>query len=147
VSGQNLEYENYNLPSTLKGELNLVIVPFQMWHQNLVNGWAGYLNDLEISYPYFKYYEVPTLSKGYKLMSFMIDGGMRAGIPDKSVRERTITLYINKNQFKKELSIKNEDTIYLFLINKKGEILWNTEGSFSMDKFIELQDYIEKYES
>ena len=142
VSGQNLEFEAFKLPSALKGELNLVIIPFQMWHQNLVNGWAGYLNELEQRFSFFKYYEVPTLSKGYKLMSFMIDGGMRAGIADKSVRERTITVYINKSQFKRELNIRNEDTIYLFLVNKKGEILWTSEGTFSENKLIQLEDYL-----
>jgi hypothetical protein len=71
-------------------------------------------------------------------MRFMIDGGMRAGIPDRSVRERTITLYTNKPLFEKHLNIKSEDTIYLFLIRKDGEILWRSEGEFDADKGEEL---------
>jgi len=108
VSGQNLEFENFTLPYNLEGTLNLVIIPFQQWHQNLVDEWSFYLNSLEKKYSNFKYYEVPTLSKGYKIIRFMTDGGMRAGIPDKGVRERTITLYINKNLFKKKLKIPSE---------------------------------------
>ena len=77
-------------------------------------------------------------------MRFMIDGGMRAGIPDRSVRERTITLYTNKPLFEKNLNIKSEDTIYLFLIRKNGEILWRSEGEFDAEKGEELSQLVKK---
>jgi hypothetical protein len=146
VSGQNLEFEDFELPYSLKGELNLVIIPFRRWHQDLVDEWSSYLNTLEKKYPKFRYYEVPTLSNGYKIMRFMIDGGMRAGIPNKGVRERTITIYINKSRFKKELNINSEDTIYLFLINKKGEIIWRSEGAFDQIKAQILKDLLANYD-
>ncbi|MFX0176471.1 MAG: hypothetical protein ACFE85_09605 [Candidatus Hodarchaeota archaeon] len=145
VSGQNLEFENFELPYSLKGELNLVIIPFRRWHQDLVDEWSIYLNTLEKKYPNFRYYEVPTLSNGYKIMRFMIDGGMRAGIPNKRVRERTITTYINKSKFKKELNINSENTIYLFLVNKKGEIIWRSEGEFDKIKANALEDLLANY--
>ena len=78
-------------------------------------------------------------------MSFVIDGGMRAGIPSKEVRERTITTYINKSKFKKALEIPNEQTIYLFLVNKKGEILWHQSGVYDDSKAEELTDYLNSY--
>jgi len=145
VSGQNLEFENFDLPYSLKGELNLVIIPFRRWHQDLVDEWSLYLNILEDRYPKFRFYEIPTLSNGYKIMRFMIDGGMRAGIPDKRVRKRTITIYINKSKFKKQLNITSEDTIYLFLINKKGEIIWRSEGEFNPIKAKVLEDKLTNY--
>ena len=74
----------------------------------------------------------------------MIDGGMRAGIPDRSVRERTITLYTNKPLFEELLNINSEDTIYLFLIRRNGEILWRSEGEYDIQKGEELLKIIEK---
>jgi hypothetical protein len=144
ISGENLEKRKFNIPYDLEGEVNLVIVPFQRWHQSLVNEWSYFLNDIERKNSSFKYYEVPTLNSGYKAMRFMIDGGMRAGIPDKSVRERTITLYTNKPLFEKHLNIKSEETIYLFLIRKNGEILWRSEGEFDAQKGEELLEALEK---
>ena len=146
VTGQNLEFKTYELPHNLEGELNLVIIPFRRWDQNLVDEWSFYLNSLEEKYSYFRYYEVPALNIGYKLMRFMIDGGMRSGIPDRTVRERTITLYINKTPFKKKLKILSEDTIYLFLMNKNGEIIWRSEARFDNDKFPSLERHIKKQE-
>jgi hypothetical protein len=75
----------------------------------------------------------------------MIDGGMRAGIPNTQVRERTITVYTDKSKFKKALEIPNEKTIYLFLVNKKGEILWRESGVYDDSKAEELTDYLNNY--
>ncbi|MBY9015653.1 MAG: hypothetical protein KGD68_08190 [Candidatus Lokiarchaeota archaeon] len=143
VSGKNLEKKKYNIPYDLEGELNVLIVPFQRWHQSLADEWSVFLNKIEKSTQDFRYYEVPTLNSGYKVMRFMIDGGMRAGIPNRSVRERTITLYTNKPLFEKLLNIKSEDTIYLFLIRKNGEILWRDEGEYDTQKGEELLKTIE----
>ncbi len=144
ISGENLEKKKYNIPYDLEGELNIVIVPFQRWHQSLVDEWSAFLNNIERSNRNFRYYEVPTLNSGYKIMRFMIDGGMRAGIPDRSVRERTITLYTNKPLFEELLNINSEDTIYLFLIRRNGEILWRSEGEYDIQKGEELLKIIEK---
>jgi len=144
VSGENLEKKKYNIPYDLEGKLNLLIVPFQRWHQSLADEWSVFLNNIEKSNQDFRYYEVPTLNSGYKVMRFMIDRGMRAGIPNRSVRDRTITLYTNKPLFEKQLNIKSEDTIYLFLIRKNGEILWRSEGEYNTQKGEELLRTIEK---
>jgi hypothetical protein len=147
ISGENLEKKKYNIPYDLEGELNVVIIPFQRWHQSLVDEWSYFLNKIEQSNPDFRYYEVPTLNSAYKVMRFMIDGGMRAGIPQRNVRERTITLYTNKPLFEKQLNIKSEDTIYLFLIRKNGEILWRSEGEFDTQKGDELIRMLENLNS
>lgn len=144
ISGKNLEKKQYNIPYDLEGELNMLIVPFQRWHQTLVDQWSHFLNNIENLNHNFRYYEMPTLNLTYKVMRFMIDGGMRAGIPDKDVRERTITVYINKRLFKKHLKIQSEDTIYLFLIRKNGEILWRTEGQFESYKGDELLKFMKE---
>jgi hypothetical protein len=145
VEGKNLEYKSYKLPYDLEGELNILLIPFQRWHQNLVDSWGPYLEELNKQFPRVKFYELPSLSKGYKMMSFVIDGGMRAGIPRKEVRERTITIYINKSKFKRTLKIPNEQTIYLFLINKNGEILWRESGVYNDSKAEELINYLNDY--
>ena len=60
ISGENLEKKKYNIPYDLEGELNIVIVPFQRWHQSLVDEWSAFLNNIERSNRNFRYYEVPT---------------------------------------------------------------------------------------
>lgn len=145
ISGSNLEGENYTLPYDLKGELNIIIIPFLRQQQYSVNKWAAYLANVKKSYSFIDFYEVPTLAVGYGLMRFMIDGGMRAGIPNPDTREHTITLYTNKAKFKKKLGIKTEKKIYLYLVNRKGKILWQSEGEITEEKKNSLVKTLENY--
>jgi hypothetical protein len=65
-------------------------------------------------------------------MGWMIDRGMRRGIPSKEKRERVITLYVDKEAFKTALNLPtSEDTIYLLLVDRRGRVLWRGEGSYS----------------
>jgi hypothetical protein len=59
---------------------------------------------------------------------------MRAGIPNKDTRARTITLYLNKNTFRKALDIDNEQNMWLYLFDRSGKVLWRTAGRFSAEK-------------
>ncbi len=144
VKGSNLEGRKFTLPYDLDGKLNIVIIAFKQYQQSLVDEWIPYLEKLTQIYTDIKFYEVPTLAKGYLLMRFIIDGGMRAGIPSRKARERTITTYINKKQFKQKLEISSEDTIYIFLLTKEGKILQQEVGSITENKIRELETIIKK---
>ena len=134
VKGNNLEKKKYKLPQDLEGKLNVVTVAFQQWQQGLVNTWVPFLEELKEAHPEISFYELPTMSSGYRGMKFMIDGGMRMGIPDVAIRSRTITLYLDKKKFMKSLDIKNDETIITFLLNTKGEIFLRIEGEFNNEK-------------
>jgi hypothetical protein len=73
----------------------------------------------------------------------MLNKGMRAGIPSNSIRARTITLYLDKQEFNKSLGIDNEQNIWLYLFNKPGEVLWRTEGRVTDEKRSGLRKAIE----
>jgi hypothetical protein len=63
------------------------------------------------------------------------------------VRARTITLYIDKDEFTKALAIPTEDTIYLFLVDCDGNILWRDTGVFSEEKKTAVLNTISEYEA
>ena len=56
---------------------------------------------------------------------------MRGGIADRQQRARTITLYLDKEPFKKAMGVGPEDRIYALLVDKTGRILWRAEGVFT----------------
>ncbi|TXT62481.1 MAG: hypothetical protein BAJALOKI3v1_570019 [Promethearchaeota archaeon] len=145
VEGDNLERRHFKLPYDLEGDLNLVIIPFKRIQQSLVDEWTYALHPIYAQYDFLYLYEIPTLSSGYRFVSFMIDGGMRAGIPDRETRNHTITLYINKTKFKKALNINTEDTIYIMLLDKTGEIIWRTEGAVTTEKVEDLTNILINY--
>lgn len=144
VSGSNLVGHGYNLPNDFKGNLNIVIIAFRREQTDLIEGWTSHLEDLVRKNPELKYYELPVLSRSYSPFRWWIDGGMRAGIPDAEARERTITVYTNKREFKERLGIPNEETIYLFLVGRNGKILWRAQGDLTEEKHQQLQDVVEE---
>ena len=142
VSGYNLDRQEFEFPKDFEGELNLVIVPFKQEQQLDVNTWLPTAQELEASIPGFLYYELPTITNLPSLSRAFINEGMRAGIPDQKSRERTITLYLDKDLFKSALGISSEDEISLFLVNPQGDLLWKTEGVFSTEKADNLSSEI-----
>ncbi|MBD3196573.1 MAG: hypothetical protein GF317_16070 [Candidatus Lokiarchaeota archaeon] len=146
VEGRNLEGTLFKLPYDLKGKLNLVIIAFKRNQQSLIDEWRFYLSQKIQNYEDFHIYELPSLNNSYRFMKFIIDGGMRAGIPDESIRQHTITLYLNKNSFKKALGIKTEDKIYLLLIDNNGNIIWRESGGFTSLKFEDFEKNLSQFQ-
>lgn len=143
VSGFNLERQEFEFPRDFEGQLNLVIIPFEMRQQEDVNTWIPAVQELERTFSGFVYYELPTIYKLPTLSRTFINEGMRAGIPDQKARERTITLYLDKEAFKEALGIESEEVIQLFLINQAGEILWEGEGVYAEDKADDLTSAVQ----
>ncbi|MDO8055758.1 MAG: hypothetical protein Q6361_02755 [Candidatus Hermodarchaeota archaeon] len=134
IAGQNLLGETLTIPSQLEGKVNLLIVAFQQWHVRLIATWVPFLEELILKHPEIQYYEIPTLRKFNFLSRKIIDSGMRGGIPSPAMRARTITLYLDKSAFDKALDIPTEETIYLFLVDCEGNILWRDKDSYSDEK-------------
>lgn len=144
ISSSNLEGKKFELPQDFKGKLNIILIAFQREHQDLIDEWLPFLDDLALRNPDLAFYELPTLNISYILVRRVIDGGMQAGIPDKNARERTITLYLNKKAFRKELDIPDEKTITVLLINKKGKVIWRTQGRFTNEKITDLENTVKE---
>jgi hypothetical protein len=134
VTGSNLRRQKLNLPQDFQGELNLVFVAFQQWHQTQVDSWLPCARQLEETHSGLLHYELPTIERRNALARTFINEGMRAGIPDPVARERTITLYLDKNAFRQALELPTEDDIYVLLLDRQGQVLWWAEGAFTPEK-------------
>ncbi|MBY0404441.1 MAG: hypothetical protein K2X66_11125 [Cyanobacteria bacterium] len=143
IKSNNLNRDTIKLPQELEGKLNLMVIGFQREQQDTIDTWIDTLDKLEAEKPDFKYYEIPLLSRGDWFMKPIIDNGMRGGIPSIPMRKRVITLYTNKNKFKKSLQIPHEDTIYLYLITKEGSVIWESTGEMTASKVESLRKNLE----
>ena len=131
VTGSNLQRKKLSLPGAFEGELNLVFVAFQQWQQRQVDTWIPFARQLEEAHPELCYYELPTIQRLNALARTFINEGMRAGIPDPVSRERTITLYVDKEEFRQALQMPREDDIFVLLLDRDGAVLWRGEGAFT----------------
>jgi len=145
ILAKDLLRKTVKLPDDFEGELNILFIPFQQWQQMSVNSWIPFAEKLEKEVPGVYYYELPTIRNMNRLARTFINEGMRAGIPSPKSRARTITLYLNKNKFRKVLNIQSEDTIQVFLVDGDGKILWRTTGEFTPEKGGELTTAVDAY--
>ncbi len=142
VEGNNLARQKMVFPDDFAGEINLVFIAFLRWHQDLIDEWVPFAEQLAQEFAGFQYYEFPTLpNRGFIYRTFLNEG-MRAGIPDEATRARTITLYLDKRAFRKALDIASEQTIWLYLFDKSGAVLWRTEGRITEAKREALRDVL-----
>jgi hypothetical protein len=139
VRGENLEGRAFTLPADLKGTYNLLFIAFQREQQIDINSWLPFAKQQVKEHPSLAYYELPTIYRGNPLFRWGLNTGMRMGIPDKKAREVTITLYLDKQAFRKALDMPDEERIYVLLVNSKGEVLWRVEGPFNEEKGQDLK--------
>jgi hypothetical protein len=134
VSGSNLSRKKFSLPYDFEGKYNLVFIPFQQRQQSTVNTWVEFAGILEKTYQHVHIYELPTIQNMNFLSQKFINEGMRAGIPDQKQRDKIITLYIDKASFRRSLGIPHEDEIFVYLVDRAGNVLWYSSGEFTTGK-------------
>ena len=143
IEGTSLSLVEHRLPSTLAGEVNLLLIAFRQWQQRDVDTWVPTAVALANEYSGFRAYELPVISRVYRPVSGFIDGGMRSGIPDPDVRESTITIYTDRRQFLHALNIDSVGEIVPMLVRPDGEILWRSKGLMTVDGSRALRTVVE----
>ena len=144
VKGSNLKHQKMVFPDDFAGTVNLVFIAFLRRHQDLIDEWVPFVEQLTQDYPDFHYYEFPTLPRKGPIYRTILNEGMRAGIPNEATRARTITLYVDKQAFRKALEIDNEQNIWLYLFDKSGNVLWRIEGRLTKEKGEALRNVIDQ---
>lgn len=131
VNSANLLRQKKTLPQDFQGEFNLLFIPFKQWQQEEVNSWMGLVETLEEQVNGLFYYELPTIRSLNTLSRWFINEGMRAGIPNPKTRERTITLYVDKADFRVALNMTDEEHIYVILVDRQGNEIFRTRGELN----------------
>jgi hypothetical protein len=142
VKGSNLKRQKMIFPDDFAGTINLVFIAFLRRHQDLIDEWVPFVEQIAQEKPDFHYYEFPTLPSKGPIYRTFLNEGMRAGIPNEATRARTITLYLDKRAFRKALNIDNEQNIWVYLFDKSGNVLWCTEGRFTKEKSEALRNFL-----
>jgi len=133
VRGSNLLRQKLTLPQDFQGRLNLVFIPFERRHQTEVDSWSALAEELEEKYEGLVYYELPTLQNGGAFYKIFLNEGMRAGIPNPKTRERTITLYLDKADFRAALGLPDEEHIYVLVVDRQGKEFFRVRGPYSRE--------------
>jgi hypothetical protein len=130
IEAETLRGRRLRLPDQLKGERNLLLVAYEREQQADIDTWLTVLETMADSIPAFAYYELPTIGSNFKFMRAVIDGGMKQGIPDRVQRDRTITLYLDVDWFRKQIGTAAEPGIAALLVDREGLIVARWYGRY-----------------
>ena len=134
TSGYNLDGKKYDVPGDFQGTNNLVIVTFQREQQKDADRWAAAARQIESSNSDFRYYEIAAMERRNSVLRWWWDSFMRKAIREQQTRDRTIIVYVNKHEFRDQLSIPDEKDVHVLLITHSGQILWHVQGGLTEEK-------------
>ena len=126
VSAQSLAKTSESIPGSARGKVTLVVVAFLRESQAQLDSWLAPFVQQFGDKKEFTFYEVPMISSGYKFMRFIIDNGMRAGLPEKK-HKHVVTMYGDVQRYTDELGLDPRSG-YAFLLDKEGIIRWEGKG-------------------
>ena len=130
LQARSLAGRTYSLPRDFEGDLNIILVAFERWHQALVESWLPYLDSLAARHLSLRVYEVPVLSSHYKMMRPFIDATLAASIDDPHARARTLTTYTDRQAVLAALRLPNHHDVAILLMDNHGVILWQGHGGY-----------------
>lgn len=142
VKADSLAKTPVSIPGSAQGKVTLIVVAFLQQSQPQLDSWLGPFTERFGGKEGFTFYEVPMISSGYKFMRFIIDSGMRGGIP-KEKHKNVVTMYGNVEKYMKELDLDARYG-YAFLLDREGIIRWQGKGFSTPEVLKELFEMAEK---
>jgi hypothetical protein len=138
IYGKNLNKEKITIPDDFLKNSNIFIVAFQRWHQALVDATITFLEEKNL-HLHHHIIEIPIIQKTTWFRQVRLDSIMRMGIKDSNTRQRTITVYLDKKEFKDKLNISNEESIHWFLVGPNSKkIIMRGHGVISFEEVNEI---------
>ena len=141
LQAERLTGQTVTFPDDLTEEVNILIVAFDQKAQQLVDSWGRLILAKYEPQPNISYHEVPMISGWYRPMAGQIDRWMRQGIPAQ-YHENTVTFYGNRAPYMRELRMTRRNSCYVFVLDRKGQIVYRAEGMMDGKKERKLRAII-----
>ena len=116
VTGRNLNKKTVTVPDDYNNKPLLVIAAFEQWQQRVVDEVIAAFDANGLGERH-TIIEIPVIQRSTRFRQIRLDTIMRAVIRDRDVRQRTVTVYLDKKAFRDSLDITNDSAVHWFLID------------------------------
>ena len=141
VTGRNLNKKTVTVPDDYNNEPLLVIAAFEQWQQRVVDEVIAAFDANGLGERH-TIIEVPVIQRSTRFRQIRLDTIMRAVIRDRDVRQRTVTVYLDKKAFRDSLNIPNDSEVHWFLIDHISKDIRlrgvNVPSSEELNKLVSL---------
>ncbi|MGB0123822.1 MAG: hypothetical protein WA419_03300 [Silvibacterium sp.] len=134
LTSYNLDRAKLNLPADFAGQLDLLLISFQPEQQTQIDTWMTLAQALQHTNFNFQWYRMPVSSRENIVFRWWENSSMRSDESDPETWPWIMPLYVDKENFRRNLQIPNEHQIAIVLVNKQGKVLWQATGPLTLDK-------------
>jgi len=127
LAAETLSGNQFQTPDPDGEASHVILIAFKRGVQAEIDEWLSALSGTVANRSDIEMYEVPMLAGGWRLMSGIIDGGMRSGIPQDK-HSSVATFYGDIKRYKDILDMEQEDHCYLYIIDPQGTIRFAATG-------------------
>ena len=137
ITSKSLAGRVVTLPKIVEGKVTLICIAFVRSAQSMIDSWIQPFEQKFGKDSRFLVYEIPMINEAWKVISWVIDSGMRRGIPVEK-HDNVVTFYGDYSSYQKALGIEDTNLAYVFLLDQKGIIRWKGHGYASPETEKEL---------
>ncbi len=141
ITGIDLHGKKRELPQAFDKNLNLVVVAFKREQQANVDTWIKVADEIMAKNSEVGFFEVPLIYQLNPVSRSFVNNGMRRGVIEDKARQRTITVYTDREQFFKIMNMK-EEKIYLLVLDKNGKIKKQITGDATKENIVTLKKFL-----
>jgi hypothetical protein len=134
ITSYALDKQKITLPGEMEGETDLLIISFEPEQEKDVQSWLPVAQGLQHSNFKFRYYELPVNAKENFVFRWWDTSSMRSDETDPVMWHWIVPLFVDRQDFRKQLDIPNLKQVVVMLVDRQGHVLWRASGAMSEDK-------------
>jgi hypothetical protein len=127
ITSKSLAGDVVSLPKIAEGKVTLICIAFVRGAQSMLESWIQPFEREFVKDSRFAFYEVPMINAAWKVLSWMVDSGMRSGIPVEK-HGNVVTFYGDYTGYQEALGMVDTNLAYVFVLDKKGIVRWRGQG-------------------
>jgi hypothetical protein len=127
ITSKSLAGNVVTFPEAMRGKVTLICIAFVRSAQNMIDSWVQPFERKFGKDSRFAVYEIPMINEAWKVLSWMIDSGMRGGIQAEK-HDNVVTFYGDYSGYQKILGMEDTNLAHFFLLDPKGTIRWKGQG-------------------
>ncbi len=137
-----LEGKENVFPKDLPNKYNFFIFGFAHEQKELTQTWIDPVLEMQKTQTELSVFKVPVIDKKNAAIRTMIRNGMRTGISGSAARQRTLTMFVDKDLFVKAIGQKDDTQPVAIVFDQTGKVLWQAVGAADSAKLSELSSFL-----
>jgi hypothetical protein len=144
ISGTTLQDKKVSIPADTKGKYTLIGITYSQKSVETLSPWfqAVYETFIDDSDYEVNMYFVTMLAGAKELAAGVIEKKMKQGI-DPELHPYILLYKGDIGEYKKVLNMPDKEIPYFFVLDKDGNIIYQTSGAYSEKKMEEIESKIE----